>query len=149
MGLEQRIGESDIPSVSSVPDLHVPLEKPNQRGRPISRETKLGRLISDRGYRAYSIAANANISPRILTEYCGGRRTFTQQHILSLCRVLSVTPDQILEDVDDEYEDEVTELTSTDTSTGGIHSTKSVKDLQREQESRLGPRVSRLRRKTP
>lgn len=81
-----------------------------------------------------------------MTEYCAGRKQFTQIHLLSLCRVLEVTPDQILEDVDEGYTDEVTDLTDSTTSTGGIHKTKTIKDLQRDQEQRLGPRVSRLRR---
>lgn len=127
----------------------IPLGKQSGRGRPISRETKLGRLLSDRELRSYSVAASAGISPRYLTEYCAGRRAFTQDHVLSLCRVLGVTPDMILEDVEDDYEDEVTQLTDADTSTGGLHQTRTVEDLQRQQHNTFGPtlpRVSRLRK---
>lgn len=131
--------------------MQADLPRQNQRGRPVSRETKVGRLISDRQLRVYAIAANANISPRVMSEYCAGRRSFSQHHLLALCRVLEVTPDQILEDEDLEgYEDEVTELTDAESSTGGIHTTKSITDLQREHARRLGnnlpgPAVSRLR----
>lgn len=119
-----------------------------RRGRPISRETKLGRLMSDRHIKSYTVAGLTGISPRILSEYCAGRREMPQHHLLALCRVLETTPDLILEDeiIEDDYEDEETQLIDPSTSTGGIHKTKTVEDLRREQEMRLGPRVSRLRK---
>lgn len=121
--------------------------KGDQRGRPINRESKFGRLLSDRQLRAYSVAANANIAPRILTEYCGGRRKFTQVHLLTLCRLLDVTPDMILEDEDlvipdSNYQDSETELTDSDTSVGGIDHTSRIEDIKRD----FGPKISRLRK---
>lgn len=123
---------------------YTPEEK-RVRGRPINNDTKLGRLIVKQGLRSYVVAGEANISPRLLTEYCAGRREMTQQHILSLCRVLRCNPWDIIEDVDDEYQDEVTTLTDPAKSTGGISGTRTVEDLQRMQNARLSPRQSRLR----
>lgn len=119
------------------PNVAASIKKQTGRGRPNSRETKLGRLLSDRDLNVSSVGVFANVSPRYMTEYCAGRKELTQVHILSLCRVLDVTPDMIMEDVEDEYQDEITELTDSSTSIGGLRKTKTVKDLQREQKARL------------
>lgn len=126
---------------------YEPLSPKKQRGRPINPDTKLGRLINRQARRSYVVAGEAGISPRLLTEYCAGRREMTQQHILSLCRVLDCNPWDILEDVDPDYEDEITNLTDSTKSAGGIGGTRTVEDLQKMQNARLTPRQSRLRKK--
>lgn len=114
------------------PPVELKLEQTTKRGRPVSKDTKLGRLISERNLNASRVAVFANITPRYMTEYMAGRKQFRPQDILALCRVLQVNPDAIIEDIDDEYEDEVTQLTDSNTSVGGIHTTKTVEDLQRQ-----------------
>lgn len=125
------------------------------RGRPVSRESKLGRLLSAKGLKSYEVGGLASISSRMMTEYCARRKQYSQRHLLALCRVLNVTPDQILEDEDlEQYDytattpdstDREAELSSSETSVGGLHQTKTIQDLQREQAQKFGPRYSRLR----
>lgn len=108
------------------------------RGRPISQETKLGRMMFRRGLRAYYIAARAGFSSRIMTEYCAGRRTIEQTHLLALCRVLEVEPHEISEDIDEDYVEELQDAEHTLPS----HTTKTVKDLQREHRANLPQRIN-------
>lgn len=110
------------------------------RGRPISQETKLGRMMFRRGLRAYYIAARAGFSSRVMTEYCAGRRPMNQEHLLALCRVLECEPYEILDDVEegDDYMEPLHDAEQTLPS----HQTKTVKDLQREHRMNLPRRIN-------
>lgn len=65
------------------------------RGRPHSLETKLGVMIKQRDTNVYTVAGQAQIAPRIMTEYLAGRRRIRDDHLANLSRVLECEPDEI------------------------------------------------------
>lgn len=107
------------------------MKKPVARGRPISSESKLGRILNERQLRAYAVCAAAGINPRTFTEYCAARMEFTDKDLLSLCRVLEVEPWQLIEDDTTQHREYVDPLTDSE-QTLPARNTKSIEDLKRQ-----------------
>lgn len=108
------------------------------KGRPVCQETRLGRRINELDMRLYEVSGKANINPRLMTEYCAGRKAISDHHLLALCRVLKVEPWQILEDDPEEdanYTDPLTDSAQTvPTPSTGL---KTVDDLKREHRAKF------------
>lgn len=67
------------------------------RGRYVSLDTRLGRMIHDRNMKAYLVAAKAEVYPRLMTEYTNGRRVILPEHAERLAKVLNCKPEDIIE----------------------------------------------------
>lgn len=61
-----------------------------RRGRSFPIDTPLGRAIWHSGLKLYQVAARAEISPRMLTEYLAERRRISDDHLEKLSRALDV-----------------------------------------------------------
>lgn len=75
--------------------------EPVQPPMPIllyGRPSKLRVAIARTGYHSYQIAAAAGINPMTLSRYVNRRRRISPTHLYSLAKVLSVDPEDILED---------------------------------------------------
>lgn len=67
------------------------------KGRYVSRNTRLGRMIYDRNMRAYQVAGKSGVYARLLTEYTNGRRVILPEHAIALAKVLDCKPEDIIE----------------------------------------------------
>ena len=68
------------------------------RGRPYPTHTRLGSLMDERGLMANTVAMQAGVHPRILSELLSGRKRPNPRHLAGLCSMLDVDPDDLLED---------------------------------------------------
>lgn len=67
------------------------------RGRPIRQTTRLGRMLVQRGLRAYQLSARTDVYSRLMTEYIAGRRVITPEHAQKMAAVLECKPSDIIE----------------------------------------------------
>lgn len=74
--------------------------------QPISRHTKVGRMLSDecarRGVPLYVISGELRIHYITLSNYCSGAKRISHKHFLALCDYFDCEP-QDLDGLSDEY----------------------------------------------
>lgn len=61
---------------------------PNPDGSFTYRITKIKKVLLETDVKAYQIAAAAGIHPTTLSNYTLGRKDISQDHLISLCKVL-------------------------------------------------------------
>lgn len=67
-------------------------------GRPACEETKLGRLLNERGVHTYELGNYIKASPRIITEYCAGRRAIPKDKLILMGEFFDLDPEFIKEE---------------------------------------------------
>lgn len=65
-------------------------------GHPISTHTKIGALIASTGEPVYMWSARARIAYSTLNDYICGRRPISHNHLIRLCDVFDVEPEQLI-----------------------------------------------------
>lgn len=65
-------------------------------GHPINTRTKLGAEIASRGEPVYMWSGRAQIAYSTMNDYISGRRPIPHHHLLKLCDVLDVEPEDII-----------------------------------------------------
>ena len=60
-----------------------------------SSATELGRVLHRRGHKANWLCQQTEIYPRQMTEYLAGRREPTPAHLIAICRVMNMTPEEL------------------------------------------------------
>lgn len=56
---------------------------------------KIRSIIEQRGMKYAAVARTAGMTPRQLCDMLHGRKTFDVKYVISLCRALSITPNEL------------------------------------------------------
>lgn len=88
------------PTVShdTIPDGEVEFKPWAPQGRRYSTHTKLGKLMTARGFRVYTVSGRAAIAPRTLGYYLAGTKPISAEHLTRLCEVLNCEPEELVEE---------------------------------------------------
>lgn len=66
--------------------------------RTYRKHTKLGKVMDQRGLKAFDVQVGAKINPRLLSDYLAGRKEPSARSKMLLVNFFRVSPDQLFED---------------------------------------------------
>jgi hypothetical protein len=74
-----------------------------RKGRPFYADTPIGKLMVERGYKAYEVAIGAGLNPRTLSYYMSREKRITPINIAKLAEFFQCSP-QIFIDMNKEFD---------------------------------------------
>lgn len=77
-------------------------EPPKHLGRPFSKKTPLGRVMSERHLRVSQVAGACNVPIRVMSEYLAGRVLIRGDHLARMSEYFNLDTDEL------QYQDEET-----------------------------------------